>query len=177
MTPRSGTGLWDVSEGQGLEHEFRQRVVGLLDVCSTEGAVFAAPQALKNLMPLWQVTDSNGRIILFIDEIHTVVGAGASEGSMDAGTKPCMPHWQRKRLFQGTRSRTQWGARLAAVLRQDVTLRLGRSVAQRHETFDSRTEQMERIWAARLLRKAPASHMQCVPACHAEGETLAQATS
>ncbi len=33
-----------------------------------------------------QVTDSNGRIILFIDEIHTVVGAGASEGSMDAGT-------------------------------------------------------------------------------------------
>lgn len=32
-----------------------------------------------------EVTDSNGRIILFIDEIHTVVGAGASEGSMDAG--------------------------------------------------------------------------------------------
>lgn len=32
-----------------------------------------------------QVTDSNGRVILFIDEIHTVVGAGASEGSMDAG--------------------------------------------------------------------------------------------
>ena len=31
------------------------------------------------------MTDSNGRIILFIDEIHTVVGAGASEGSMDAG--------------------------------------------------------------------------------------------
>jgi len=38
------------------------------------------------LAPLAQVTDSNGRIILFIDEIHTVVGAGASEGSMDAGT-------------------------------------------------------------------------------------------
>ena len=38
-----------------------------------------------------QVTDSNGRIILFIDEIHTVVGAGASEGSMDAGAafEPC----------------------------------------------------------------------------------------
>lgn len=32
-----------------------------------------------------EVTDSNGRVILFIDEIHTVVGAGASEGSMDAG--------------------------------------------------------------------------------------------
>ena len=32
-----------------------------------------------------EVTDSNGGVILFIDEIHTVVGAGASEGSMDAG--------------------------------------------------------------------------------------------
>ena len=36
-----------------------------------------------------EVTASNGRIVLFIDEIHTVVGAGASQGSMDAG-KPHM---------------------------------------------------------------------------------------
>jgi ATP-dependent Clp protease ATP-binding subunit ClpB len=34
---------------------------------------------------LKEVTDSNGQIILFIDEIHTVVGAGATQGSMDAG--------------------------------------------------------------------------------------------
>ncbi|MGA0201140.1 MAG: Clp protease N-terminal domain-containing protein, partial [Prochlorotrichaceae cyanobacterium] len=34
---------------------------------------------------LKEVTDSDGKIILFIDEIHTVVGAGASQGSMDAG--------------------------------------------------------------------------------------------
>ncbi len=33
---------------------------------------------------LKEVTDSDGQIILFIDELHTVVGAGASEGSMDA---------------------------------------------------------------------------------------------
>ena len=32
-----------------------------------------------------EVTDSNGRIVLFIDEIHTVVGAGATNGAMDAG--------------------------------------------------------------------------------------------
>lgn len=31
------------------------------------------------------VSDSAGQIIMFIDELHTVVGAGASEGSMDAG--------------------------------------------------------------------------------------------
>ncbi|MGF1568715.1 MAG: ATP-dependent chaperone ClpB [Nodosilinea sp.] len=33
---------------------------------------------------LKEVTDSAGQIILFIDEIHTVVGAGATQGSMDA---------------------------------------------------------------------------------------------
>jgi ATP-dependent Clp protease ATP-binding subunit ClpB len=34
---------------------------------------------------LKEVTDSRGAIILFIDEIHTVVGAGATQGAMDAG--------------------------------------------------------------------------------------------
>jgi ATP-dependent Clp protease ATP-binding subunit ClpB len=33
---------------------------------------------------LKEVTESEGEIILFIDELHTVVGAGAAEGSMDA---------------------------------------------------------------------------------------------
>ncbi|MDF1741969.1 MAG: ATP-dependent chaperone ClpB, partial [Verrucomicrobiales bacterium] len=33
---------------------------------------------------LKEVTSSNGEIILFIDELHTIVGAGASEGSVDA---------------------------------------------------------------------------------------------
>ncbi len=34
---------------------------------------------------LKEVEKSNGEIVMFIDELHTVVGAGASEGSMDAG--------------------------------------------------------------------------------------------
>ncbi|RTZ83342.1 MAG: ATP-dependent chaperone ClpB, partial [SAR324 cluster bacterium] len=34
---------------------------------------------------LKEVVDSDGQIMLFIDELHTVVGAGKTEGSMDAG--------------------------------------------------------------------------------------------
>lgn len=34
---------------------------------------------------LKEIEDSSGEIVMFIDELHTVVGAGATEGSMDAG--------------------------------------------------------------------------------------------
>ncbi len=34
---------------------------------------------------LKEITDSNGEVITFVDELHTIVGAGAAEGSMDAG--------------------------------------------------------------------------------------------
>ena len=34
---------------------------------------------------LKEVEESNGEIVMFIDELHTVVGAGSTEGSMDAG--------------------------------------------------------------------------------------------
>jgi ATP-dependent Clp protease ATP-binding subunit ClpB len=41
---------------------------------------------------LKEVTDSNGEIILFIDEMHTIVGAGAAEGAVDASNmlKPAL---------------------------------------------------------------------------------------
>jgi ATP-dependent Clp protease ATP-binding subunit ClpB len=41
---------------------------------------------------LKEIEDSNGEVILFIDELHTLVGAGASEGSLDASNmlKPAL---------------------------------------------------------------------------------------
>jgi ATP-dependent Clp protease ATP-binding subunit ClpB len=47
-------------------------------------------ERLKNIMK--EIEKSQGKIILFIDEIHTIVGAGAAEGSMDASNmlKPAL---------------------------------------------------------------------------------------
>jgi ATP-dependent Clp protease ATP-binding subunit ClpB len=35
---------------------------------------------------LSEVSTAQGRILLFVDEMHTVVGAGAAEGALDAAT-------------------------------------------------------------------------------------------
>lgn len=47
-------------------------------------------ERLKNLMK--EITESEGKVILFIDELHTIVGAGASEGAADAANllKPAL---------------------------------------------------------------------------------------
>ncbi len=56
-----------------------------------------------------EVTSSNGRIILFIDEIHTLVGAGKSEGAMDAANilKPALARGELRSIGATTLSEYQ----------------------------------------------------------------------
>ena len=49
------------------------------------GAMFRGQFEARLKAILKAVKDANGQIILFIDELHTLVGAGRGEGSMDAG--------------------------------------------------------------------------------------------
>ena len=61
-----------------------KRVVALDLGALVAGAKYRGEFEERLKAVLKEITDSAGQIVLFIDELHTVVGAGAAEGSMDA---------------------------------------------------------------------------------------------
>ena len=70
----------DVPEG------LKDRTVFALDMGSlVAGAKFRGEFEERLKAVLNEVKQSEGRIVLFIDELHTIVGAGAAEGAVDAG--------------------------------------------------------------------------------------------
>ena len=63
----------------------KKRVVQLDMAALVAGAKYRGEFEERLKAALKEVTDAEGEIILFIDELHTVIGAGAAEGAMDAG--------------------------------------------------------------------------------------------
>jgi len=69
-----------------------KRIIGLDIGALVAGAKYRGEFEERLKAVLKEVTDAQGEIILFIDEIHTVVGAGAAEGAIDASNmlKPAL---------------------------------------------------------------------------------------
>ena len=66
---------------EGLKNK---RIVALDMGALIAGAKYRGEFEERLKAVLKEITDAQGQVILFIDELHTVVGAGAAEGSMDA---------------------------------------------------------------------------------------------
>jgi ATP-dependent Clp protease ATP-binding subunit ClpB len=73
-----------VVEGDVPESLRNKRIISLDLASMVAGAKYRGEFEERLKAVLKEITDAEGEVVTFIDEMHTVVGAGASEGSMDA---------------------------------------------------------------------------------------------
>ncbi len=112
-----GVGKTAIAEGLGhrivngdVPENLKSKVIYALDMGSLmAGAKYRGDFEERLKAVIKEVSESDGEIILFIDEIHTLVGAGAMEGAMDAANilKPALARGELRAVGATTLSEYQ----------------------------------------------------------------------
>ncbi len=112
-------GVGKTAIAEGLAHRIingdipdnlKEKLLYSLDISSLiAGAKYKGEFEERLKAVIKEVTSSNGEIILFIDEIHTLVGAGGGEGAMDAANilKPALARGELRAIGATTLSEYQ----------------------------------------------------------------------
>ncbi|MDD4570189.1 MAG: ATP-dependent chaperone ClpB [Tepidanaerobacteraceae bacterium] len=150
----------DVPEG------LKDKLVIALDMGSLiSGAKFRGEFEERLKAVLKEIQESDGRIILFIDELHTVVGAGAAEGALDAGNllKPMLARGELRAIGATTideyRKHIEKDAALERRFQpiminppsEEDTISILRGLKERYEVFHGVRIQDSAIIAASIL--------------------------
>jgi ATP-dependent Clp protease ATP-binding subunit ClpC len=124
----AGVGKTAIAEGLALHihnNDVPEALQGVRVVALDMGSLVAGSQyrgqfeqRLKQVLA--EVTEANGKIIIFVDELHTVLGAGGAEGAMDAANllKPMLARGELRMVGATTLSEFRKIERDAALARR-----------------------------------------------------------
>jgi ATP-dependent Clp protease ATP-binding subunit ClpB len=154
-----------IVEGDVPEGLKNKRVISLDLASMVAGAKYRGEFAERLKAVLKEITDAGGEVITFIDEMHTVVGAGAAEGSMDASNmlKPMLARGELRMIGATTldefRKHVESDAALERRFQQvmvgqpsvDATIAILRGLKERYEVHHGVRIQDAALVAAAVL--------------------------
>ena len=162
-----GVGKTAIAEGLALKiahgdvpNKLKNKQIYLLDVSSLVANTGVRGQFEERMKQLMKEMQSRKNIILFIDEIHLLVGAGSAEGSMDAGNilKPALARGELQLVGATTLKEYRQIEKDAALERrfqpvvvdeptQDEAIEILKGIQDKYETYHGITYSDEAIKA------------------------------